>query len=136
MVIAMAFTAALGGIVGYWVTDRDNPVAVLSRTLLTPIVNPGGALQIERQVYRQRQCSTTVERVITDAGNIRYVLPNETLSIYGTLGDDHFVTSVPIPSEASVGPAVYTSTVRYVCNPIHLIWPIVFQGSPIQFEIR
>jgi len=124
------------GALGFWTADRKPPVEVLATDLITKEVAPGGELLVKRTVSRDRQCATKVDRIFVDSQGFRYVLDNQSFSIFGPLGTDSYVTSTPVPMQMAKGPAKYYAAVEYNCNPVQAVWPIRRSSVPIDFIVR
>ena len=135
---ALILIGLASGIVGLWVADRQPPTAQTQmRELLTPVVPAGGALLIRYHLQRFKLCRTTVERTITDATGIRYVLdPLSFSSLPAHVGPESYTTKVVIPKDVNPGNARYRSMATYVCNPIHsLFWPVTSQVTEVDFRV-
>lgn len=135
--LACLFSAAAIGSTtgGYWVQDRDLPVQVEFKEIVGP-TRPGGKLRVRWQVYRDRLCATTKQEIIIDMGNSRWVLPAQfSPQPLGGLGFDAFISQTDLPPDIPPGDASLRVVLSYVCNPLHMAWPVVNRLPPIRFRI-
>lgn len=129
-----------GGIIGGWlgwtVSDRQNPVKYYSTEILNEPM-PGEVLRVRHHVWRDRSCYTTVFRAVFDKDEHRYVVQEDLEFPAGMLpvGDDVFVTMIPVSVVAVAGPAVYRVQRLYRCNFSHWIWPVEDGPHNITFTI-
>lgn len=132
-VIGFAGTA---GLLGVWAGDREPPTVSADLRPVSVEVPPGGELKVRYTVFRTRSCPLRVERMLFDSTGTRYILPStEFSSAPGPLGNDSYISMVPLPINISPGPARYRAITIYKCNPIHSIWPIVAQAQDVEFMV-
>jgi hypothetical protein len=133
-------TCIVGGMIGGWLgwmaSERTSPVRYYSTEVLNR-PKPTTALRVKHNVWRDKACRTTVYRLIFDKEKHRFVVPDiEFPAGVLPVGDDTFVTMVPISQEAEAGPAVYRVVRLYRCNILHWIWPIEDGPHDIAFTIE
>lgn len=128
--------AALGGALSWWTVNRDLPVEVISRTVLTPEIKPGGDLLIRREVFRAKDCPTQVDRFIIDANGRRWILEDQDFASFGKLGLDTYTTATPTPPSMAEGKATYSSATTYRCNPVQEFFPLRTRSPPIEFLVK
>lgn len=121
--------------VGYWTQQRDLPVQSKVIEVVGPTY-PGGRLLVRWQVYREDSCAATKQEIIIDAGNVRWVLK----AIYfpqppGGPGFDNFISQTELPSDIPLGDATLRVSIAFVCNPVHLLWPVVNRIPDIPFTV-
>lgn len=134
--ICLLLVAFWSGIAGVMVSDRQLPVTVLSRRVLTPEVEPGGVLRIAYSIERSKACRTLAERLIIDADGTRHILPDLDFEALGNPGSDDFVSQVGVPINAAPGPAKFRAVTSYACNPVQrFIWPITVVAPDQNFVI-
>lgn len=123
-----------------WAADREPPFKVLNGEVVPP-TNVGGVLKIRGDIRRDvtRGCSLTVSHWIEDRVGFRSYLPIVEMSADSLIrleelapGKTRF--SNMVPHSVAPGAAIYHAENRYVCNPIHLIWPIVVV-TRLPFEV-
>jgi len=133
-----SFTLAGGisAVLGFWVIDRNPPSTVIRATVATSDVKPGGDLQVAYEIVRYRSCRTTINRFLIDSTQARFTLDDLRLAgAPGPLGRDWYITTLPIPLNFAPGKARYRVVSSYVCNPIHLISPIITEARDIEFVV-
>lgn len=115
-----------------WATDNTPPFQLLAQAVVVS-GPPGGEVAFEAHVRRdlERECSVSYSRHIIDARGFRHDFESEPgyLSANGLRQMDNDMGGqlrlvVNIPKAAAVGPAVYSAELRYVCNPLHSMFPI------------
>lgn len=144
-IFTFGVAATIGMALGIWTIDREPPTVTIKTEVLTPEVSPGGVLKVHYFVKRFRDCEVKIDRILTDSQRVRVVLPDlEFSKAPGPMGDDDFVTEVPVPQTFSKGPAVYMTLTSYRCNIVHNLWPIlvgpaqvlfVIDGSPVDLPV-
>lgn len=134
-VVTYVAFGALGGWLGFMAQDRFNPV----RYYTTEVLNSphiGDSLHVKHNVWRAHSCYTTVYRVVFDRSGNRLLVPDLTFPAgVLPLGDDTFITSIPILPEAVSGDAIYRVVRKYRCNVLHWIWPVEDGPHDIPFKI-
>lgn len=131
--IGLGLTA---GMLGVWLGDREPPTVSAKLEPVVLRVPPGGNLNVRYSVYRTRSCPLRVERLLIDSQNVRYVLPaTEFSAAPGPLGEDSYISMVPLPQGISEGTAHYRAITIYKCNPLHSIWPIVVTAPDVEFYV-
>jgi hypothetical protein len=122
--ITLISCGIVGGWLGFMASDREPPVKHRANEIINS-PKPGEVLRIRHLVWRDRSCKTTVNRLVFDKDNDRFIVPDLEFS-EGVLplGADTFVAPIPISSEADPGPATYRVVRWYRCNLTHWIWPI------------
>jgi hypothetical protein len=135
--IAFGTVAVIAGTLGVWTIDRQPPTVVLRTEVLSKPIRPGEDLRIKYTVHRFRSCETTIDRTLFDADFVRVVLDEIAFaSAPGPLGESSYVAPVPIPRNFARGLGQYRVVSRYICNPLHRLWPIVFENQPVYFEVH
>lgn len=125
LTIAVSSAGALGMLL-----QRDPPFKSLSYTS-TPGYRSGVAF-IDAAVARDidRGCSVAFSRAFVDAKGARWDILARTTATAKSLREFNAASPntlripVAVPSEAAVGPAVLIISLEYVCNPMHVLWPI------------
>jgi hypothetical protein len=137
-VVAFFAIGLLGGLLGYWASDRDMPVTVAGMEAATPEVAPGNIFRARYQFIRHRSCDTHVERLLFDGHGQRFVLSDLDFAA-GTLplGKDSVFVPAMVPPQAlpSAEAATYRTLNCYACNPVHLVWPVCDFPRDIRFRI-
>ena len=135
-VLTFALVGSVAATLGVWTIDRQPPVTVLRADVMVKPVRPGEDLRIRYTVHRFRSCETYVDRSLFDADFVRVVLDDLAFtSAPGPLGESMYVATVPLPRNFASGTGQYRVVTKYVCNPLHRIWPVVVESSPIWFEV-
>ena len=121
-----------------WASDRKSPFEVITSS--HKLVKPGKVLELSMVVRRDvsRGCSLNLVRWLESHGrrteafavpfdaqdltNLQKELPNR-LELF-----------IFVPDWFPVGLAVYRASLAYQCNPLHHIWPIMYQQI-VPFEV-
>jgi hypothetical protein len=139
IVIALSLVAMAASL-GYMAGDRTLPTNIRQ----TPIVNdnvsyPGGRLEVKVSFVQTKRCDTHVDRFLFDSHAVRYTLQpidyeGGAPADLGTVED--YSIKIPIPKDASIGPAKYETVSVYRCNMIHYLFPLYGPVRDIPFTIR
>lgn len=129
--------AALGSVnLGIWVVDRDPPIIYEDAKALSSEVEQGGVIEIEYSVFRTRICPLVTKRWLIDADRTRHSIPQFTTGLRLLAGRETYRRSITVPMAAAPGPAEYSVTLEYVCNPLqNFLGPIVVTSPPIKFKV-
>jgi hypothetical protein len=120
------------GAMGYWTADREDPVTIESIRAVTPLVAPGGKVEIRMRVDRHRSCHLHVEHLLVDVNGQRQLLPDLDFdSLPGPLGLDTFSDLYEVPATFAPGMACYRRISRYECNPIQRYFAPIVVGHGI-----
>lgn len=135
-IVIFAF-ASLGAInLGIWVVDRDPPIIYEEAKALSPTVEQGGTLEIEFSVFRTRICPLVTKRWLQDSANERHSIPQFTTGLRLLAGRETYRRTITVPTAAAPGPAEYSVTLDYICNPLqNFIGPIRVMSPAIKFSI-
>jgi hypothetical protein len=120
----------------YWAAQRQPPLAVLAQQAAP--VAPGHIAQVQLRVRRDlaRGCAVSYHQRLYDAAGYRFEFGSgESLNAEGIAALERatpgqLVLRIPIPQRAASGPARLVTSLHYVCNPLHLLWPI-----PLQLDV-
>ena len=105
-------------------------------------IRAGGCVEVIWDIEVKRNCpqagADNVVRHIRDSTGILRSI-GSLRGLYGRLGDvptagirNFFVLPSPMP----LGPATYSATACYACNPLqHLFWPICVDKPDVTFEV-
>jgi hypothetical protein len=122
---------ACAALVASWALDRTPPLKVLSVSV-APGARSGAADMVTRvAVDGQKNCSVQFSRALIDSQGFRWDLgtgKKSTREAAAQIARDHageLRNRIPIPAAAAPGRATLQQHFEYVCNPAHLIWPIV-----------
>lgn len=107
-----------------FVLQRELPAYVYEEKLAETKISRQGAIVIETKLIRDRPCSVTVTRFITDAVEVRFELLTTTLEIE-TVGYEQYSYQFAMPRLAALGPASITLISRYTCHWSHHWWPML-----------
>ncbi len=124
----------------WWVFDRAPPFRVLS--VEPSVVKAGQMLTLNADVYRDnaRRCDSTLSRYILDAKGFRHDIgptsffPAESIDLLERRSPGRLMVRLDSPASLPVGKSELVSSLLYVCNPIHRIYPIVVVTS-LPFEV-
>lgn len=113
-----------------WAADRSAPFVVKHGRVIPPVY-AGDSAKIEGEVWRDtaRNCDLEVRHWIEDAAGFRHYLPNvhmasESIRRLEQISPGVTRYTMAVPAAFISGRAVYHAESLYVCNPVHLIWPI------------
>jgi hypothetical protein len=117
--------------------DRRMPIEVssLMGSVLTPKVKEGGILTVRWQVFRYRECRAKISREFVDSTNTIYRTDITFAPYSNVIGQDHWISDLPIPPKAAWGMAKYRSTISYYCGWTHHWQPLIVKVPEITFEI-
>ncbi|WP_421359964.1 hypothetical protein [Agrobacterium rosae] len=135
---ALGFALAILGSVnlGVWVVDREPPIIYEEAKALSPTVEQGGTLEIEFSVFRTRICPLVTKRWLQDSANERHSIPQFTTGLKLLAGRETYRRTITVPPAAAPGPAEYSVTLEYICNPLqNFIGPIRVTSPAIKFSI-
>lgn len=139
MIFRVVFYGAAGvagAILGLWSVDREPPTVTLRAEPMTQTVVPGGDLKIKFSVRRTKSCVTHIDRLLLDSQKARFLLPDlDYAKAPGPMGDDEYVSVVPIPEQMAGGPARYRTIASYQCNIIHRLWPVTLDPIDVPFTV-
>lgn len=116
----------------YWAADRTPPLVVRGQVGAIS-VERGSVAQIELSVQRnvRRNCSVSYHRHLYDADGFRFDLPGspsgmnaEAIAALERSHPGRLLLLVPIPRKAAPGPVRLVTSMQFVCNPLHYLWPI------------
>lgn len=120
-----------------WLTDRDPPFEVLSTSITSP-AHRGEAITITRKVRREvdRACRIEFTRYFFDSAGTLTVIDTGAIGAEGRvlLHKDTLKVVVRVPEYFAPGVSKFVTDSRYVCNPIHELWPIR-QTTIAEFEV-
>uniref|UniRef100_A0A9E8A184 Uncharacterized protein n=1 Tax=Bosea sp. NBC_00436 TaxID=2969620 RepID=A0A9E8A184_9HYPH len=132
----VAMVLALGWLVAQ-ALDREPPVEVLSRELLTEKIAAGDSVKVRFHVRRDRTCRTESTWIFFDGqGEYRRFGPVG-IEASGPLGPDTFVRSWTVPANAAPGAARLRLVTAWECptNLLHPLYPVTRVAPDIDFEI-
>lgn len=113
-----------------WAFDRHPPFGILSTT--SAEAEAGETIVLRAEVRRDldRRCSAHFSRAVIDSRGTRFDFEGEQFATAGTIAliDERtpgvMLIALTVPAFAHPGPATLVSTLRYHCNPLHLVAPI------------
>ncbi|CDS48912.1 hypothetical protein [Polaromonas sp. CG9_12] len=132
-ILALGFVlllAALGQALS-WGLERTPPFVLLGYT--ANAARPGEQIVVHARVQRDltRRCSVTYSRSFYDAAGTRYDLTQGDVLMNAAALDDlsrrmprELVFGITAPRSATPGRAAIVTALDYVCNPMHLLYPI------------
>jgi hypothetical protein len=129
--------AGLGTVnLAIWIVDRDPPIIYEDARALSDTVVQGGTIEVEFSVFRTRICPLVTKRWLYDAANDRHSIPQFTTGLRLLAGRETYRRLITIPPAAVPGPARYSVTLDYICNPLQNFFkPIRVESPPIKFNI-
>lgn len=133
--ITLISCGIVGGWLGWMASERHPPVKWQGTEVLNS-PKPGELLRVKHTIWRDKNCRTTVHRLVFDKDGDRFIIPDlDFASGVLPLGADTFVVPISVSPEADPGPAIYRAVHVYRCNLTHWIWPIEPPPTDIQFTI-
>lgn len=124
-----------------WAFDREPPFVVIDGHIEPPAV-PGGVLRITGAVKRDisRNCDLEVTQWVEDSSGYRHYLNpvamrSDSIRKLEEISPGRTQYAASIPSTVKIGPSVYHAESRYVCNPVHFVWPVSII-TRIAFEVE
>lgn len=134
-ILALAVVAVVFAPLVWWAADRTPPIILTTYDVEPDNVPPGGTIYRVIGLTRLRQCEVTPQTILVDGGRVRWYFDDRPVSIPGPVGTDHYKRPIVIPMQALPGKAVLRTTTEFVCNPVHLVWPIKTTNPPLEFTI-
>lgn len=131
--------AAIGSFnMAAWVSDRNPPIAYLGVRPLASVVEQGGTITVEFDVFRYRICQTDASRWLYDSAMNRHAIPSWTTGLERLAGREVYRRKITIPYAALPGPAQYQVVLEFECNPLQRIlsWPVRVTSPSVTFVIR
>lgn len=133
--IPLALLAASAAQVVWWTFDRTAPFGVLQVDPAT--VLPGGTLVLSANVHRDtaRKCDATMSRWILDARGYRHDIggttsfPSASIDLLEQRMPGKLMVRIETPTALPEGRSELVTTLTYVCNPVHRVYPIVVVTS-------
>lgn len=132
----IAIVLALGWLFAMAI-DREPPIEILSRELLTDAVHPGEAIKVRFNVRRDRICRTETTWIFFDGnGEYRRFGP-VAIEAGGPVGPDQFTRSWTVPANAAPGAARLRLVSSWECPPnlLHPLYPVTRVSPDLHFEI-
>lgn len=117
-------------VAGVWLCDRKPPFEMYG--YVAPSVKQGEMLHVKANVRRDiyRECSVTFSRSLFDEQGRRYwespeyyVSPEGLRELNRQMKGD-LELLLAIPDYAPPGKTTLVTNLKYICNPIHQLWPI------------
>lgn len=139
-VASITYWLAIVGALGWMLSqalDRDPPVEILSRELLTERVAVGDPVKVRYNVRRDRSCRTETTWIFFDGqGEYRRFGP-VAIEAGGPVGPDSFTKSWTVPGNAAPGAGRLRVLTSWECptNLLHPLYPITRVSPDIHFEI-
>jgi hypothetical protein len=115
----------------YWSTSRVPPFVLESYQSIP--AKPGQITFVIGRVKRdiERGCGVVFSRSLVDANGVRYdlgdgpqIMNSAALRHLNAVSPDKLSFAVDIPKTAAPGTAHITTSLDYICNPIHQFFPI------------
>lgn len=116
-----------------WAFDRKSPFEVVS-SVSEPVM-PGDHVSLIVYVRRDtsRGCRVDITRWLESGGYRTYLIPlsfeAEDLAVLQKELPGKLLLNIIVPKWFPEGTALYRGSLVYECNPLHKIWPIVYQQS-------
>lgn len=139
-IIPLVLMLVSGAQVLWWMFDRSPPFKVLS--VEPSAVRAGETVALIADVYRDtaRRCDSTISRYILDAKGFRHDIgsssffPAESIDLLERRSPRRLMVRLNTPGDLPPGKSELVSSLLYVCNPVHRIYPIVVMTS-LPFEV-
>lgn len=130
--IATFFLGAIGlsPALFIYLLNEPSPVEYNRRQVLTPVVPPGGELQIRISADIRKRCSSTVYRTIVDMTGRPFDFVPEARPL-----ETDYVIKIIVPLGAAPGPAYYAARIEWVCNLVQKYFPQEVIQRKIEFTI-
>lgn len=132
--VLIILAGGLGGWTGSLIGNKQYPIQMLERVVMTPQVAPGADILIAQHVNRIDQCDVVVKRTITTATGQRFTIKQEFEEGFGPLGGDRYLLPVPTPTNAAFGPAKMYSKAQSYCNWLDYVKPSEAENWTMDFR--
>lgn len=135
-ILALFVAIVVAALPIYWATDREPPVVRAAGFVIPSDAAPGQHVETRFVIVKLRQdCSLTIQREFVDAcGIIHRQVPFDA-GYQNTPAPFVGARELMIPRGMCRGPAMFTSTVFGICNPIHNWWPVIQSEPPVHFNV-
>lgn len=136
--IIAAIMICIAGPFGWFMFDRESPVAIIEQTDLTSTVPAGSYLEYKQVILRDRLCDTTITRRLIDGAGVLHQFEPVHSATGGSLAwpdPETRIIRVQIPDNTNPGDATLQVSASFKCNPIHNFWPINVQLPDHRFTI-
>lgn len=110
--------------------NEPPPVNYSRRQVLTPVVPPGGELQIRISADITKRCSSQVFRTIVDTTGRPFEFVPEARPV-----QTDYIVRITVPLGAAPGPAYYSARVEWSCNLVQQYFPQEVTQRNIEFTI-
>lgn len=118
------------------VVDREPPITYQAARAIDTEAKPGGTIEVEYKVIRNRICPVLAKRWIHDSVGQKHSVPQYTVGADLTAGRETYRRSITVPTSAALGPARYEVVLEYTCNPLQkLLGPTTVVSPPVRFVI-
>lgn len=134
--VSILFLSILGSL-GYMVGDRNFPIILLERSIVSVRVPQGGQLLIHVRFIVAKQCESHTDRFLFDREDIKYDLePLEAIAGSAEIGrPEEYTIPVDIPIDFKAGKAIFRSITTFKCNVIQNMWPLYAPVVDTPFEV-
>lgn len=128
---AFALIIAQLGLIVWWACDRDPPISEVG---MPQIRSQTDNLIIISRVWTQhRDCPGVIHRWLVDGVVLQ--LP-DTAVIEGAPIDQPRQTFAFIENPAAMtGEVRYVAQARFICNPLHHIWPLIVNLQQVEIDL-
>ena len=129
-----------GAQMGAWLADREPPFVVIRTE--PSIAKRGEEITLRADVRRDvhRNCSAKFARYVFDADGFRrdlegeHVASAEFINALEKRSPGKLQVAIKLSQALPLGQSLLVTDLRYRCNPLHEVWPIVVK-TEIPFEV-
>ena len=124
--------------IGWMLIDhQQTPLDFLETRVLTPVVVPGGRIEVMFDVNRRKVCQIDPDWSVFGGDGRKYTFVAQRLEVGGPLGHDPFIKAFDLPKDIAPGQGRFRVGWSWVCplNFIDLEFPRASDVKDIPFTI-
>ena len=135
--VALVFLAGAAWAAWMLLEHQATPVDFLETRVLTPVVAPGGKIQVLFDINRRKVCQVDPDWSVFGGDGRKYSFVAQRLEVGGPLGHDPFIRAFELPRDIAPGQGRFRVGWSWVCplNFIDLQFPRASDVKDISFTI-
>lgn len=114
-----------------WAFDRRAPFRVVGYDPIVAKRGESAAIRADVRRDMRRDCSVSFTRFLYDSKGVRFDIGDvremsaATIRELNSRSPNELKFAVQMPPKMAAGEAELVTELKYVCNPLHVAWPIV-----------
>ena len=135
--VALVFLAGAAWAAWMLVEHQSSPVDFLETRVLTPMVAPGGRLEVMFDINRRKMCQVDPDWSVFGGDGRKFSFVAQRLEIGGPLGHDPFIRAFDLPRDIAPGQGRFRVGWTWVCplNFVDLQFPRASDVKDMPFTI-